>query len=537
VKTSNTFSRNMLALLVLSICNLFALSATAQVAIQGGTVHTVSGDVIEGGTVLVSADGKIEAVGKSGAITVPGAYKKIDASGKIVTPGLFDAYTTIGLVEIWAVRASRHTSSGPGHFNASHLAAESLNRRSANLPIQREGGVTDVVIIPEGGVIQGQAAHISLAGEAVFAATITPSVAMVMRLGSRAASTLGTSRGGVLATLRQVYQDARFYQANKTKYNERRSRDLSAPAGDLDALSKTFERGLPVMFLVDQAGDIEAALAFAKDRRQSRSLDPEKQDANAEADNILVHPDVRRMLLNVKTTTMALRALATYIAVEYDVAHHHEDEDARQQADDLVALLTPIIKSYGSERGFENISEAMQVCGGAGYTTDWNIEQYLRDERIAMIYEGTNHIQALDLVGRKLPMKNGRLMQNFSARVTELIRGCKDNEALEPFVTPLKDASKKLTAVTWELAAKGAEDREVAGAVASHYLNLFALTTLAFVWTIQAKYIVENEVADGETRLKLGRYFMDKVLPEVDYLVSAIGSGKSNIMEFDVEEF
>lgn len=264
MKTSNTFSRNMLALLVLSICNLFALSATAQVAIQGGTVHTVSGDVIEGGTVLVSADGKIEAVGKSGAITVPGAYKKIDASGKIVTPGLFDAYTTIGLVEIWAVRASRHTSSGPGHFNASHLAAESLNRRSANLPIQREGGVTDVVIIPEGGVIQGQAAHISLAGEAVFAATITPSVAMVMRLGSRAASTLGTSRGGVLATLRQVYQDARFYQANKTKYNERRSRDLSAPAGDLDALSKTFERGLPVMFLVDQAGDIEAALAFAK---------------------------------------------------------------------------------------------------------------------------------------------------------------------------------------------------------------------------------------------------------------------------------
>ncbi|MEC9399597.1 MAG: acyl-CoA dehydrogenase C-terminal domain-containing protein [Myxococcota bacterium] len=281
----------------------------------------------------------------------------------------------------------------------------------------------------------------------------------------------------------------------------------------------------------------QTALAFAKDRRQSRSLDAEKQDANAEADNILVHPDVRRMLLNVKTTTMALRALATYIAVEYDVAHHHEDEEVRQQADDLVALLTPIIKSYGSERGFLNISEAMQVCGGAGYTTDWNIEQYLRDERIAMIYEGTNHIQALDLVGRKLPMKNGRLMQNFSARVTELIRGCKDNEALEPFVTPLKDASKKLTAVTWELAAKGAEDREVVGAVASNYLNLFALTTLAFVWTMQAKYIVENEVADGETRLKLGRYFMDKVLPEVDFLVAAIGSGKSNIMEFDVEEF
>lgn len=266
MKTSNKLSRNILALLVLAICNLFTLSATAQVAIEGGTVHTISGDVIEGGTVLISADGKIEAVGKAGAVTVPGAYKKIDASGKVVTPGLFDAYTSLGLVEIWAVKASRHASSGPGNFNASHLAADSFNRRSANIPIQREGGVTDVVIIPDGGVIQGQAAHISLAGEAVFAATVTPSVAMIMRLGSRAASTLGTSRGGVLATLRQVYQDARFYQKNKTKYDERRSRDLSAPAGDLDALSRTFERGLPVMFLVDRAGDIEAALAFAKEQ-------------------------------------------------------------------------------------------------------------------------------------------------------------------------------------------------------------------------------------------------------------------------------
>ena len=281
----------------------------------------------------------------------------------------------------------------------------------------------------------------------------------------------------------------------------------------------------------------QTALAFAKDRRQSRSLDESKQDPNAEADNILVHPDVRRMLLNIKSTTMGLRGLAAWLAIEYDIAHNHPDEETRQTSDDIVALLTPVIKSYGSERGFENISEAMQVCGGAGYTTDWNIEQYLRDERIAMLYEGTNHIQALDLVGRKLPMGGGRLMQNFSARVTELIRSTKDNDALSDFVAPLKDASKKLTAVTWDLASKGAEDREIIGAIASPYLNMFALTTLAYVWTKQAAYIVEHNPEGGQTRLKFGRYFMQKVLPEIDQLVGIINAGKSNIMEFDVEEF
>ncbi len=283
----------------------------------------------------------------------------------------------------------------------------------------------------------------------------------------------------------------------------------------------------------------QTSLAFAKDRRQSRSLDPDKQEQDAPADNILVHPDVRRMLLNVKTSTQALRGLATWLAVEYDVAHNHPDEDVRQEASDLVALLTPVIKSYGSERGFQNTSEAMQVTGGAGYTTDWNIEQYLRDVRIAMIYEGTNHIQALDLVGRKLPMKNGRLMQVFNARITEVIRAAKEDERLAEFVAPLKDISKKLGGVTMELAAKAMEDREIAGAIASPYLNLFAYTALAYVWVRRAKYALENEdtVANAESELKHARYFLTKVLPEHNSLLDIIESGKGNIMEFDVEEF
>lgn len=280
----------------------------------------------------------------------------------------------------------------------------------------------------------------------------------------------------------------------------------------------------------------QTALAFAKDRRQMRALDPAKSDESQPADNILVHPDVRRMLLNIKSTNEALRGLAIWIGLEYDIAHKHPDAAVRQESDDLVALLTPLIKSYGSERSFLNTSEAMQVCGGAGYTKDWNIEQYMRDVRIAMIYEGTNHIQALDLVGRKLPKDNGRLIRIFNDRVTQIIRAGKENPTLAIYTEPLKEMSKKLSAVTMELAGQAMGDREVAGAVASHYLNLFSLTALAYVWCVEIKYAVEHDTPNKSTKLKTARYFMDKVLPEHETLIRQISSWKSNMMEFDVEE-
>ena len=277
----------------------------------------------------------------------------------------------------------------------------------------------------------------------------------------------------------------------------------------------------------------QTALEFAKERQQSRALDATKQDPSAPADNILVHPDVRRMLLNIKSTNEAMRALATWVSIEHVIGNHNEDEATRQESNDLVALLTPIIKSYGSERGFENISEAMQVLGGAGYTTDFDIEQYLRDERIAMIYEGTNHIQALDLVGRKLPMKGGRLMQVFAGRITNLIRANKEDEAMAEFIGPMKDASKALTAVTMELAGQAMEDAEVAGAVASAYLNLFAITTMAFMWCNMARYALDNPSAMSTTKLKTARYFMQKILPETHSYIAVIKAGKANIMDFN----
>ena len=281
----------------------------------------------------------------------------------------------------------------------------------------------------------------------------------------------------------------------------------------------------------------QAALEFAKDRRQSRSLNPERRDRDHAADNILVHPDVRRMLLNVKSTTEALRGLVAWISMNYDIMHHSPDEAARQKAGDLVALLTPIIKSYGSEKGFLNVSEAMQVMGGAGYTADWPVEQYMRDVRIAMIYEGTNHIQALDLVGRKLPMHGGRLMQVFAGEITQLIRECGGDERMAPFLNPLKAASKKLTEVTMALGGVAMQDNEVVGAVASAYLNQFALVTLGFVWAKQVKAVIDRDESDPVRRSKLqtARFYMELVLPEHEMYAQKVAVGKGPLMEIDVD--
>ena len=163
------------------------------------------------------------------------------------------------------------------------------------------------------------------------------------------------------------------------------------------------------------------ALEFAKERKQMRSVVKDKRDMESKADNIIVHPDVRRMLMNVKATTESMRALCIYTAMKIDLAEDHPDENVRQEADDFAALMTPIIKAYCTDRGFLNCSESLQVLGGSGFTKEYPLEQYLRDVRITMIYEGTNGIQALDLVGRKLTMHQGRLLQTFQKEVQRFL--------------------------------------------------------------------------------------------------------------------
>ena len=280
----------------------------------------------------------------------------------------------------------------------------------------------------------------------------------------------------------------------------------------------------------------QTALEYAKDRRQMRALDPAKRDPEHPADNILVHPDVRRMLLNVKSTIGAMRGLSTFIALNIDLAEHHPEEAVRQDADDLVALLTPVVKSYFTERGFANVSEAMQVCGGAGYTVDWSIEQYLRDSRIAMIYEGTNHIQALDLVGRKLPRHNGRAFQVFAKAAGQVAADAMADERTEPLAKALIGAVELLTSVTMELGAKAMADPEEAGAAASNYLNVFALTALQMSWVKQVKFAIDSGHPQAETKRKLASYFTAMVLPEQTSFAAIMRAGKEHMMAFDVDE-
>ena len=277
------------------------------------------------------------------------------------------------------------------------------------------------------------------------------------------------------------------------------------------------------------------ALAFAKDRRQSRSLNPQRNDPDAKADNILVHPDVRRMLLNCKSTNEAMRGLATWIAINEDLSHHAEDPDEKQKASDLVALLTPIMKSYGSERGFQNTSEAMQVMGGAGYTQDWPVEQYVRDVRIAMIYEGTNHIQALDLVGRKLPRGGGRLLMTFAQEAQEAIAAASAIPALAPHAEALGKQAMRLQQVTMDLGAKAQADTEEVGAAASNYLNFFALVTLGVVWLKQLVFLDGRDDAFARGKRQTARFFFEMVLPEATLFAKRAGVGKGPMMDCDID--
>ncbi len=279
------------------------------------------------------------------------------------------------------------------------------------------------------------------------------------------------------------------------------------------------------------------ALMFARERRQSRSLDRAKQEKTASADVILVHPDVRRMLLNVKASTEGMRALAYWTGVQLDLSHHHPDAALRADAADMVALMTPVVKSYLTERGFENVSEALQVLGGSGYTRDWGIEQMLRDTRISLIYEGTNHIQALDLVGRKLPVENGRMARSFGGKIAKFIKENSADEAMKEFIEPLAKTAELLSANSMELMMKAMTDPEEAGARASNYLNLFALTAIAWMWARMAKASIGKDDALHRTKIKTARYFFSNVLPETRSIVAFLQAGKTNMMAFEAGEF
>jgi alkylation response protein AidB-like acyl-CoA dehydrogenase len=267
------------------------------------------------------------------------------------------------------------------------------------------------------------------------------------------------------------------------------------------------------------------AVEYARTRLQGRAPGGATRP-DLPADPILAHPDVRRMLLTMRAQIEGCRALGVLVALEQDIATLHPDPEVRLAADDFVQLMTPVIKAYFTDIGWEATALGMQILGGHGYIRDWGMEQFVRDARIAQIYEGTNGIQALDLVGRKLPAHAGRYLRRFFHPVLDWIEAHQDDAALEEFVLPLSRAFGRLQQATAELARRGMADPFEAGAGASEYLHLFALTALAFVWARMAAAALKRASEPFyKAKLATARFFFARVLPRSSALAAGVMAG------------
>ena len=298
--------------------------------------------------------------------------------------------------------------------------------------------------------------------------------------------------------------------------------------------------GVAVQGLAQAEAAYQAAADFARDRLQGRALGgPVNPDGPA--DPIIVHPDVRRMLMDSKAVIEAGRALLFWTILHQDIERASSDEAEKTRADDVVQLLTPVVKSFLTDRGFKVCSDALQVHGGSGYTTHFPAAQYLRDSRIAMIYEGTNGVQALDLVGRKLPANNGRAMMSFLAEL-DAYAGEAADDAVAPFIEGVKSSKAQLQEATMWLMQNGIANPEAAAASSHDYLNILALTGLAYMWARMAK-AAQSRIAAGDAdpffanKLITGRYFLERVLPEAGAHLAKLKSGAGPVMALAAEAF
>ncbi|MCB1841995.1 MAG: acyl-CoA dehydrogenase, partial [Halioglobus sp.] len=282
----------------------------------------------------------------------------------------------------------------------------------------------------------------------------------------------------------------------------------------------------------------QESLAFARERLQGRALSG-AVNADGPADPIIVHPDVRRMLMRQKVLNEGMRALALFTGHQLDLSVALPDPADRQRADDLVQLLTPVVKAFLTDEGFNNANVGLQVLGGSGFTTDWPLEQLVRDGRIARIYEGTNGIQAIDLVGRKLGLAGGRLVGELFALFDAYLAEHPD----APFASELADSVAMLREATEWVASQGIEDPEQAAAAASPYLRLMALTVIAYLWSRMAGVAAAQlDAGAGNTALLQSKrvsaqYYFEKLLPESGWLLRDITSGKSSTMAFADEHW
>ncbi|MCL6684334.1 acyl-CoA dehydrogenase C-terminal domain-containing protein [Sphingomonas alba] len=317
------------------------------------------------------------------------------------------------------------------------------------------------------------------------------------------------------------------------------------------------EKGLQAMFIMMNAarlgvglqglaqGEVayQNAVAYAKDRRQGRALKPENRDPDAKADSLFVHPDVRRMLMEAKAFNEAARALILWGAMQVDLSRKSPDEAERQSADDLVSLLTPVIKGYLTDKGFEAAVNGQQVFGGHGYIREWGMEQFVRDARIAQIYEGTNGVQAMDLVGRKLAQNGGRAVRLFFETVGRDIADARAAGDPAGVAAPLEAAVGQLQSATMWLAQNGMADPDNAGAGAYAYMQLMGLVSLGWMWLKMAgasdrlKDDSGEDRAFHETKIATARFYAQRELVTASALRKKVEAGAESVMALPVEAF
>ena len=316
------------------------------------------------------------------------------------------------------------------------------------------------------------------------------------------------------------------------------------------AMMNTERLGVGVQGLGIGEVSYQNAIAYAKDRIQGRSLSGVKNPGKP-ADAIIVHPDVRRMVLTQRAYVEGCRALAAWAGEALDNAAHHPDPAVRRDADDFIAIMTPIVKALMTDLGYEAANIGMQVYGGHGYIREWGMEQFVRDCRIAQIYEGTNGIQALDLVGRKMPANFGRNLRQFFHPVHDYIEKNQGNEQMAEFIGPLSKAFTRLPQATGAIAQKGMARPDEAGAAATEYLRLFGLVALAYLWARMAEISLAKLPAEGtkhdgadldpdgfyKHKVLTARFYYERILPDTGALLSKIMSGGKTMMAFEEAAF
>lgn len=313
-------------------------------------------------------------------------------------------------------------------------------------------------------------------------------------------------------------------------------------------------KGLACMFTMMNAarlgvgiqglGLIEASfqnsLSYARDRLQMRGLSG-KQAPEKPADPIIVHPDVRRMLLTQKAFAEGGRMLVLYTAQMLDVVEHGQAGEERDHAETLLGLLTPIVKAFLTEVGFESTNEGVQIYGGHGFIKEWGMEQLVRDARITRLYEGTTGIQALDLLGRKVLMSQGESLKVFTKEIHKFCKAEADNPDLKEFVEPLAKLNAEWGELTMGVGMKAMQDREEVGAASVDYLMYSGYVTLAYLFARAAKQaslsLTGDEKAFYAAKLNTARFYYQRLLPRTKAHAQMIQSGAGSLMAISSEDF